>query len=277
MKTKLFTLFKGLRNIVLISTSSFLCYNQLPSANENSLIYSPNDFNEELAEFIQPINYRPTIYLPDCLSQMIYSEIKAIPKVEFYREYLKTEDNGIISLDWSTCQRDPSKIETIIVLLHGLTGGSQSSYIRDTVETFNLFDKYKTVVVQYRGINKCPLTSPIGYHASQTEDIKLALTEIRKKYPNKKCICIGLSIGANKLVKLLGNYHDFDDYITALISISNPLNIPELEKRNRGSVLEKYMLKSAKEYIHQHEKILKKNSGIIIHSDHYRFGLKQNC
>jgi len=148
--------------------------------------------------------------------------------------------------------------------LHGITEGSQSSYIRETIETFNSYNKYKTVVVQYRGINKCPLTSPRGYHASQTEDIKLALSEIRKKYPNKKCFCIGLSMGANMLVKLLGNNHEFDNYVTALISVSNPLNFNELEKRVSGSLLEQYMLRLAKDYVHYHEEILKKHPGLYL-------------
>jgi predicted alpha/beta-fold hydrolase len=187
---------------------------------------------------------------------MAYNEIKPNIKINFKRELLKTEDGGMISLDWAVRPID-TKETRLIVILHGLTGGSESSYIRDIVHGLLENENNKIVVVQYRGINDSPLLTPKSFHAGDTTDIHFALNYLRKEYSQLACYTIGTSMGANILVKLFSQDHSFDDYIKGFVSISNPFDILTLEERNRGNVVDYFLRRRQQSYIKRHYEVLK--------------------
>jgi hypothetical protein len=64
-------------------------------------------------------------------------------------------------------------------------------------------------------------------------------------------------MGANIFTNLLGNVHEFDDYIECFIAVSNPLNCIEVEKRNRNGILDRFIIRRQIKYIEFHKNILK--------------------
>jgi len=287
---KNFTYFKFLKFFIKSSFLSLLLllgYRQIPLESNYEIIHGDSELNSLIKKHLLPIDYIPTFYMPTCLAQMIYNETKSIPDIKFERQYISTYDEGVISLDFlvkSTenessansintydCHIGSSQLsnnsnfidvneeidDKILVILHGLTGGSEATYIRETILKFQEVEKLKIVVVNYRGISGSPLLTPMIYHAGFYDDLYEAMKYIREKYPNLRCYTLGTSMGANIFTKLLGNVHEFDDYVKGFISVSNPINCIEVEKRNRNGILDRFIIKRQIKYIELHKNILK--------------------
>ncbi len=286
-----FTYFKVLKYFIkgsFLSLILILGYRQIPQESNLEIIHAENELNLFIKNQLLPLDYIPTLYMPTCLAQMIYNETKSIPEVKFEREYISTFDGGVISLDFvikditddnsansinnisqqhqfnennpnynRSNNKQIEKDDKILVILHGLTGGSESTYIRETILKFQKISKLKIVVVNYRGISGSPLLTPLMYHAGFYEDLQNAMKYIREKYPDLRCYALGTSMGANIFTKLLGNIHEFDNYVKGFISISNPLNCLEVEKRNRNRILDRFMIRRQIKYIELHKNILK--------------------
>jgi predicted alpha/beta-fold hydrolase len=257
-----FKLFKGVITISTASLIIFLVQRQIPYFNTYDLEFVDNEINKFITNKIKPIDYRPTFYLPSCLSQMIFNEIKSHPNIEYKREFIPTHDNGMISLDWVvTNNQSETQPDKLLVILHGLTGGSESSYIKETAEIFSNQKDFKVVVVNYRGISNTALLTPTFYHAGYTEDMHTAMRFIKLNYPDMKCYTLGTSMGGNILTKLLASTDEFNDYVKGFVSVSNPLNCYEVEKRNRGKVLDFFLIQRQLGYVQKHHDILKDTIG----------------
>jgi predicted alpha/beta-fold hydrolase len=262
-------LFKYTMVISGTSLLIFLIHRQIPYFNHYYLYFVENEKNKKIIDSILPIDYRVTPYLPSCLMQMIFNEVKSKPDIQYKREYIKTHDDGVLSLDWVKSDERIQKIKNpdkLLVVLHGLTGGSETSYIREIIEEFKNYPGFEIVAINYRGIAESPLLTPLIYHAGYTEDLYTAMKYIKKKNPNLRCYAIGTSMGANIFTKLLSNHHEFDDYIKGFISVSNPLNCLEVEKRTRGGVLDMFIIRRQVRYIEKHKEILKEKIGKIFMS-----------
>jgi predicted alpha/beta-fold hydrolase len=289
---------------MIISGSSlliFLIQRQIPYFNHYNIYCIDTEHNKKLMNSLLPIDYKTTPYLPSCLLQMVYNELKSKPEIKFKREYVKAHDGGIFSFDWvvndmnkdinsdttnesnqfnlpSTIDEsddNPNKIkfntnshnspDKLLVILHGLTGGSESTYIREIIEEFKQDSSFKIVAVNYRGISESPLLAPFIYHAGYTEDLHTAMKHLKNNYPSMRCYAIGTSMGANIFTKFLGTNHDFDDYIKGFISVSNPFNCVEVEKKNRGGVLDMFIIRRQVRYVEKHKEMLKQKIGIFFY------------
>lgn len=128
----------------------------------------------------------------------------------------------------------------LLVLCHGLTGGSHESYIRATVEAvLDMHDtwtststssssssstttatpttgadkiagheklKLDVVCFNARGCARSKMTSRVFWNARRAEDMAASLTLLRKRYPQRKIVCAGFSLGGNILCNYLADY-----------------------------------------------------------------------
>ncbi|KAH9944761.1 AB-hydrolase YheT [Amylocystis lapponica] len=124
---------------------------------------------------------------------------------------LRTLDGGTIGLDSTPPENERILPDDtpIVVVLHGLTGGSHESYVRSIlapvctpVEQGGL--GYRGIVVNFRGCAGVPLTSPQLYSAGYTDDIRVAVMHISTRYPRARLVGLGFSLGANVLTRYLG-------------------------------------------------------------------------
>jgi len=130
--------------------------------------------------------------------------------VEYDRILLRTLDGGTIGLDSTppASERTLDDDTPIVVVLHGLTGGSHESYVRailapvcTPIEEGGL--GYRGIVVNFRGCAGVPITSPQLYSAGHTDDIRVAVLYIAHRYPRARLLGIGFSLGANVLTRYL--------------------------------------------------------------------------
>jgi hypothetical protein len=127
----------------------------------------------------------------------------------------------------------------ILVVLHGLTGGSHESYVRAILAPASTPVSqgglgYRGVVVNFRGCAGVPLTSPQLYSAGHTEDLRVALLYITHTYPNAPLLGIGFSLGANVLTRYLAE-EGKQSRLIAGCALACPWNIARNAAQIEGS------------------------------------------
>ncbi len=253
-------IFKIITRGSIAASGVYYLYRIISNYYGNEFIYADyKPFNQNMVNILSSNRYIESPLLPACLLQMIYNEVKSSPHIPYEREYLAMPDDGCVALDWVKIGRNA---KNTLVILHGLTGGSESTYIREIVDEFLESSDYQIVVVNYRGISGSPLLTTAIYHAGYTDDFAYVMKHLREKLPDTKCYLMGTSMGGNIITKFLGNHHEHNDYIKGFVSISNPLNCHEVERRNRGYLIDYFILRRQKNYIKKHHYMLSSFVGI---------------
>ncbi|KAF7440481.1 hypothetical protein PC9H_000826 [Pleurotus ostreatus] len=129
-------------------------------------------------------------------------------KVIYDRKYLRLQDGGTLGLDFAPSHASVREDAPVIVVLHGLTGGSYESYVRCIVHPACTPEAegglgYRAVVVNFRGCANVPITSQQLYSAGHTDDIRLALMYISKLYPKAPLLGLGFSLGSNVMTRYI--------------------------------------------------------------------------
>ncbi|QRV78569.1 alpha/beta hydrolase family protein [Ceratobasidium sp. AG-Ba] len=189
-------------------------------------------------------DYKPTWWLPGGHIQTLFcvaGNFTAVDEVIYERTLLGLPDGGTLGLDFTPRKEDrvlPPETP-ILVVLHGLSGGSHESYVRSILSqvcapTSTGGLGYRAVVVNFRGCAGVPLTSPQFYSAGHTDDIRTALSYIQKTYPLAKLTGLGFSLGANVLVRYLGE-EGVNSRLDAGCALGCPWNLVDNSENLEGS------------------------------------------
>ncbi|KAK4776729.1 hypothetical protein SAY86_005417 [Trapa natans] len=137
------------------------------------------------------------------------------PDFIYRRQLFHTSDRGTIALDWllssdvmedsaSMVQDNQIHDETpILIVIPGLTSDSESSYIKHLVYTMAR-SGWNVVVSNHRGLGGITITSDCFYNAGWTKDIEEVVNHLHQHHLEASLFVVGTSIGANVLVKYLG-------------------------------------------------------------------------
>ncbi|KAJ3064861.1 hypothetical protein HDU98_011769 [Podochytrium sp. JEL0797] len=194
--------------------------------------------------------FRPTPLL--CFSGHLQTAFAAVAsslpykRPPYQREMLTLPDGGLVAIDWlfpELGERNESR--PIVVLFHGLAGGSNETYICESA--FEAVSRgYTVAALNYRGSNKVPLKTPQLYAGSYTQDARLILKHIQSKNPSSPLIGIGFSLGANMLLKYVGEDGP-ESPLLACVSVANPfdfnLGINFLHSTMMGRFYSRFMTK----------------------------------
>lgn len=273
-----------------------------------TLVYSSDN---KLFELLKKLEYFPSMFLPFSLLQMAFFEFQKPIQTNYRREYIRTNNNITISIDWvinyicshsysenhntynkasnnkrtSSLNKSSNHKKEFILLIHGVTGGSETRYMKTIVKL--LESQFNLAIVHYRGVNDTPLSTNKGFDAGITEDTEFIINYfINHKYiklnqvnkdinddnNNKNSfIIISFSMGAMLTTKVLSQLPEYyKQFIKSFISISNPLLLKPISDKNQGKLIEFFMLLRYK-YIFMKHEILRSNEDI----DFYKILSKQ--
>ncbi|XP_052155668.1 embryogenesis-associated protein EMB8-like [Oryza glaberrima] len=181
--------------------------------------------------------YLATPWLASPHLQTLFLSISGRPPSFTYRRQLYTvRDGGTIALDWllaSDCEeedvgfcdgvisRDDST--PLVVVIPGLTSDSTAAYVKHLV--FSMASKgWNVVVGNHRGLGGISITSDCFYNAGWTEDFREIVNYLHQKYPQAPLFAVGTSIGANILVKYLGEEGEGTP-VAGAVSICSPWDL----------------------------------------------------
>ncbi len=165
--------------------------------------------------------FKPAWWLSNAHLQTLFPALVRRPQaLNFHqRERLYTIDNDFIDIDW--CAKQSKK--PLVILLHGLTGSSQSPYITGLQRTF-LQQGWRSAVLNFRGCSGEPNNLARSYHSGDTEDINFLYQTLRQREPQTPIAMIGFSLGGNVLLKWLGEQGKHISLVAA-IAVSVPLQL----------------------------------------------------
>ena len=144
--------------------------------------------------------------------------------VSYTRERITTWDNDFIDLDFSLVGSD-----TLILLIHGLEGSSDSNYITAAVKELNN-EGLDAVCFNLRGCSGEDNLLLSTYHSGKTEDVDFVVNHLLDHYDFNNLIIVGYSLGGNLTLKYLGEYaNNLSTKIKGGIATSVPVDIASAE------------------------------------------------
>jgi predicted alpha/beta-fold hydrolase len=95
----------------------------------------------------------------------------------------------------------------MLVLLHGLSGGSYEVYLRHVLAPLIGDGGWEACVVNSRGCALHNITSSVLFNARATWDVRQTVKWLRTQFPNRPLFGIGFSLGANILTNVSLTFH----------------------------------------------------------------------
>lgn len=131
---------------------------------------------------------------------------------------ISTPDDDFLDIDTKI---NPDS-DVALIVLHGLEGSSRRYYITELLQEadckgWNLF------ALNFRGCSGRMNKQPRFYHSGETGDLKHLIAWIQKKYPSKKLLLAGFSLGGNVIQRYLGE--EPENPIHAAAAISAPYDM----------------------------------------------------
>jgi len=147
----------------------------------------------------EQIKFRPRWWLRNPHVQTIYaSKLAPRPKINTLHERVELSDGDFLDLNWSRRTHGP-----IVCLFHGLAGCIDSAYARAAFAALEAAG-HRPVFMHHRGCSGVPNRAATSYHSGHTVDIAYTLQLVQQRFPNEPIAAIGFSLGANALLKYLG-------------------------------------------------------------------------
>lgn len=153
------------------------------------------------------MKYTAPRWLPGGHAQTIYAATLAPrPRIAYRRERWDTPDGDFIDLDWlpeQTAADARPATTPLVVLFHGLEGGSRSHYATALMAAVRDAG-WHGCVVHFRGCSGEPNRLPRAYHSGDSAEIDWILRRLRQSRPHAPLYAAGVSLGGNMLLKWLG-------------------------------------------------------------------------
>lgn len=167
-------------------------------------------------------NYNPSFPFKNGHFSTIYSaKIRPTPILEHTRKRLILADSDFLDIDWSFSKKPTRKV---VILLHGLEGNSNRTYIKSQAKILNSHG-WDIASVNYRGCSGSPNLTYASYNAGRTDDLDAVVTSILEMDKYQEIGLLGFSLGGNMLLKYLGERESIPKEIKKAVAISTPLSL----------------------------------------------------
>ncbi|ORY20635.1 alpha/beta hydrolase protein [Naematelia encephala] len=178
-------------------------------------------------------------WLPNGHAQTIYSamaDFSMDDHVTYHRQLLRLPDGGTIGIDvYPPLSVNLPSDAPVVLINHGLTGGSHESYVRNIVVCVTKPVSEgglgaRAAVVNFRGCGGTPLTSPHLYCSGNTIDNHTATMYLAHLFPEAPLVGIGFSLGAAVMTRYMGEQGD-QCRLRAATVLCAPLELREMSAK----------------------------------------------
>ncbi len=169
------------------------------------------------------------------------------------RERVVTPDNDFLDIDWYGSEHGP-----LVILLHGLSGSTQSSYIIGMQHAL-LANGFRSAALNFRGCSGEMNRSSRCYHSGETTDLNFLYQLLKAREPNTPIAIVGYSLGGNALLKWLGEQGS-NAQLFAAVAVSVPLLLNVCADRMDKGFSQLYrnrLITELKGYIYQKRRYLR--------------------
>ncbi|XP_040370025.1 uncharacterized protein LOC112186367 isoform X2 [Rosa chinensis] len=151
-------------------------------------------------------------------------------RLEYQRLCVRTDDGGVVSLDWpaNLDLEEEHGLDTTLILVPGTAQGSMDPNVRSFVYEALVRGCFP-IVMNPRGCAGSPLTTPRLFSAADSDDISTAVQFINQARSGTTLVGVGWGYGANMLTKYLAEIGESSP-LTAVTCIDNPFDLVEATK-----------------------------------------------
>lgn len=184
--------------------------------------------------------FRPAWWLPGPHLQTLWPRFaRQRPRTPTRRERLDLPDGDFVDLDWTLGSAGP-----LVCVFHGLAGSIDSPYAGGILTA--LHDAgMRAVLLHFRGCSGEPNRLARAYHSGDTGDIRFLVETLRQRGEQGPLGGIGFSLGANALLKYLGEEGERCP-LQAAVAVSPPLVLSvgaDTLRRGFARVYQRYLLR----------------------------------
>ena len=177
--------------------------------------------------------YKPPFYFKNGFIATVYSGLFRRVNLKQERERITLNDGDFLDLDWSYSEVKTNKL---IILLHGLEGHGQRPYMTGAAKHFNA-NGVDALCMNFRGCSGKNNLNYYSYHSGSTEDLHTVIQHAIASKNYSEIYLKGISLGANIILKYLGEHTEIPKAAKAAIAVSVPVHL-------HGSCIELHKLKN---------------------------------
>ena len=166
-------------------------------------------------------SFNPSLLFKNGFISTIYYGLVRRLKIIQHRERITLRDGDFIDLDWSYAKKSS---KSIIVLLHGMEGHGQRPYITGPALLFNN-NNIDAICVNFRGCSGELNMKYSSFHSGMTEDLEDVINHVISLNRYDSIFIKGISLGANILLKYLGEDNDIPTQVKAGMAVSAPCDL----------------------------------------------------
>ncbi len=193
-----------------------------------------SDACEKSAISLQPESeFKASWWLGNGHAQTLYRKFRSAPTVPHKRERIELSDGDFIDIDWALHpEQQTVHTGTIVLVLHGLCGCSQSSYVL-ALQSALVQRGVSTVAMNFRGCSGESNRLARSYHSGASEDVRDVLAHLCGQFPDANIQIVGYSLGANVLLKYLGEEGESAS-CTSAVAVSTPFRLADCSRAMLG-------------------------------------------
>lgn len=178
-------------------------------------------------------NFKPAFGISNKHLQTVYATLFRKPiKLKYEIEIFPLQDGDFLECYWHKTNKQNVN-NPLVILFHGLAGSYQSPYIQGVMQELGRYG-FDSVLMHFRGCSGNDNKLPRSYHSGDSGDALEFAHALKKRFQNRNIYAVGYSLGANMLLKLLGEEGRNSPFDKA-VAVSAPMQLKLCaDSMNRG-------------------------------------------